>query len=72
MVTVMLTDSTNIFEKINPPAGAQKRHVVVIGTMCRGQEQWKFKTEDEVSSSPSLSDGVVYVGSSDGNQYALK
>jgi len=33
--------------------------------------KWKFKTEDKVISSPVLADGVVYVGSLDGNFYAL-
>jgi outer membrane protein assembly factor BamB len=33
---------------------------------------WKFKTDDNVFPSPSISDGVVYVGSEDDNLYALK
>ncbi len=33
--------------------------------------QWKFKTDGKVFSSPVVVDGVVYVGSEDGNIYAL-
>lgn len=32
---------------------------------------WKFKTAGRVISSPVVSDGVVYVGSTDGSMYAL-
>src|SRR5690349_2550182 len=32
---------------------------------------WKFKTAGRVISSPVASDGVVYVGSTDGSMYAL-
>ena len=30
----MLTDSTNIFETINPPAGAQQRRIIAIGAIA--------------------------------------
>ena len=33
--------------------------------------KWKFKTEDMVSSSPAVVDGVVYFGSEDGYLYAV-
>lgn len=33
--------------------------------------KWKFKTGAKVFSSPAISDGVVYIGSSDTNLYAL-
>ena len=37
-----------------------------------GQLKWRFKTEDEISSSPVIgSDGTVYVGSNDKNLYAI-
>src|SRR4051812_13357604 len=32
---------------------------------------WKFRTGAKVFSSPTVADGVVYVGSSDHNLYAL-
>ena len=32
---------------------------------------WKFKTNGEVRSSPAIEDGLVYVGSSDANVYAI-
>ena len=32
---------------------------------------WKFKTEDEVFSSPAISGGIVYFGSYDGHLYAV-
>jgi len=37
-----------------------------------GQEKWKFKTGNCVSSSPAVSGGVVYFGSDDGYLYAIK
>ena len=33
---------------------------------------WKFKTGDRVSSSPAVSEGIVYFGSADGYLYALE
>ena len=32
---------------------------------------WKFKTDDEIKSSPVMEDGLVYVGSTDANIYAI-
>jgi uncharacterized repeat protein (TIGR01451 family) len=32
---------------------------------------WSYATDNQVESSPALADGVVYVGSDDGNTYAL-
>lgn len=32
---------------------------------------WKFKTGDEITSSPVVADGTVYIGSQDGNLYAV-
>jgi hypothetical protein len=36
-----------------------------------GDKQWHFKTGSQVRSSPTVSDGYVYVGSDDGNLYCL-
>jgi outer membrane protein assembly factor BamB len=36
-----------------------------------GAEKWTFTTGDSVSSSPAVANGVVYIGSDDGNVYAL-
>jgi outer membrane protein assembly factor BamB len=33
--------------------------------------KWTFRTHGEVASSPAIVDGVVYVGSNDGNLYAI-
>ena len=41
------------------------------GKRPQGTEIWTYKTELGVFSSPAVADGVVYVGSSDGNVYAL-
>ncbi|MFB0525477.1 MAG: PQQ-binding-like beta-propeller repeat protein [Phycisphaerae bacterium] len=32
---------------------------------------WKFKTEDQIKSSPAIYDGLVFIGSSDANIYAI-
>ena len=36
-----------------------------------GGVKWKFKTGGQVISSPTVSDGTVYVGSADHNLYAI-
>uniref|UniRef100_UPI0013DF8955 outer membrane protein assembly factor BamB family protein n=1 Tax=Enterobacter hormaechei TaxID=158836 RepID=UPI0013DF8955 len=36
-----------------------------------GDERWRFATGGDVQSSPETADGVVYVGSDDGNLYAI-
>ncbi len=36
-----------------------------------GAKMWSYATDNQVESSPALADGVVYVGSDDGNTYAL-
>jgi len=37
----------------------------------QGEIKWTFATEDAIHSSPAVADGVVYIGSRDGNLYAL-
>ena len=32
---------------------------------------WKFKTGDQIKSSPAIDNGIVYIGSSDANVYAI-
>jgi len=41
------------------------------GIVPTNPELWRFKTGDEVRSSPAVSNGVVYVGSMDSNLYAI-
>ena len=36
-----------------------------------GRTAWQFQTLGEIFSSPSVADGMVYVGSNDGNFYAV-
>ena len=36
-----------------------------------GTERWRFEAGDEIYSSPTVADGTVYVGSDDGNLYAV-
>jgi outer membrane protein assembly factor BamB len=36
-----------------------------------GTEEWRFVTNDGVTSSPAVADGTVYIGSSDDSVYAL-
>ncbi len=40
-------------------------------TPPRGELLWKFETESDVLSSPTVSEGVVYVGSNDHHLYAI-
>ena len=35
------------------------------------QVKWKFHTDGQVISSPAVADGMVFVGSTDGNLYAV-
>jgi eukaryotic-like serine/threonine-protein kinase len=37
-----------------------------------GAVRWKFKTDDKIFSSPVIMNGTVYIGSEDGNLYAIK
>ena len=37
----------------------------------RADKVWSYKTGDKIDSSPTVADGVVYVGSCDNNVYAL-
>lgn len=36
-----------------------------------GDTIWSYKTEDPIQSSPAISDGLLFVGSNDGNLYAI-
>jgi outer membrane protein assembly factor BamB len=36
-----------------------------------GQNHWSFQTGGKVQSSPTVVDGIVYVGSDDGKLYAI-
>ncbi|GAB3440167.1 caspase, EACC1-associated type [Actinophytocola sediminis] len=40
-------------------------------TVVPGEEKWRFSTRGAVSSTPAVAAGVVYVGSDDGNLYAV-
>ncbi len=43
-----------------------------VGTASSsGDERWRFETGDGIWSSPTVVDGTVFVGSNDGNVYAL-
>jgi outer membrane protein assembly factor BamB len=43
-----------------------------VGAQRRGGDVvWRFETEDEVFSSPTVVEGTVYIGSEDNNLYAL-
>ena len=45
--------------------------VVTGSNMSNGKLMWSYTTGGPVSSSPAVVNGVVYIGSSDGNIYAL-
>jgi outer membrane protein assembly factor BamB len=36
-----------------------------------GSQIWVFPTQNQINSSPTISEGVIYIGSQDGNFYAL-
>lgn len=36
-----------------------------------GQQIWNYTTGDEITSSPAIADGVLFIGSFDNNVYAL-
>jgi len=42
-----------------------------VEAQSEGEEIWSFETGGEVVSSPTVVDGTVYVGSSDGNLYSI-
>ncbi|MEI6841914.1 MAG: PQQ-binding-like beta-propeller repeat protein, partial [Methanomicrobiales archaeon] len=41
------------------------------GSVLTNTELWRFQTEGDVSSSPVVANGVIYVGSDDGHLYAI-
>jgi eukaryotic-like serine/threonine-protein kinase len=41
-------------------------------SLILGTQQWRFQTGSSVTSSPTVVNGVVYVGSDDSNLYALE
>ena len=41
------------------------------GSVLTNTELWRFQTEGDVSSSPAVANGVVFVGSDDGHLYAI-
>lgn len=53
--------------------GNQERNGVYNTTGIQGPAElkWKFETKDGIYSSPTVAGGIVYVGSRDGNFYAL-
>ena len=46
----------------NPEATGPKRNI---------KQKWHFSTDGRIGSSPAVADGTVFIGSSDGNVYAL-
>jgi outer membrane protein assembly factor BamB len=42
-----------------------------VASAAAGDEEWSFSAANSVSSSPTVADGTVYVGSNDNNLYAL-
>ena len=46
-------------------------HVLNVNNVGRLRRKWRYTTGDIVFSSPAVANGVVYVGSDDGNVYAL-
>jgi outer membrane protein assembly factor BamB len=42
-----------------------------VGAANAGQVKWKFHTSGQVNSSPAVSGGIVFIGSTDGNLYAI-
>jgi eukaryotic-like serine/threonine-protein kinase len=51
--------------------GTQNESVLNTSTVSLLVEKWTFRTGDRVESSPAVVDGVVYIGSNDGNVYAI-
>jgi len=51
--------------------GLAAGHTAAAQNTNGGTEQWAFETGDSVRSSPIAVDGTVYIGSDDGNLYAV-
>ena len=60
--------------RCDPSHSGNDPHELTIGTANAGTLSlyWRFETGDLVWSSPAVVDGVVFVGSYDGNVYALE
>lgn len=57
---------SNVRNGVNP-----YENVLSPATVGGLRELWKFRTADNVTSSPAVANGVVYIGSYDKNVYAL-
>jgi outer membrane protein assembly factor BamB len=59
--------------RCDPSHSGDSPHELTIGTANAGTLSlyWRYETGDLVWSSPAVVDGVVFVGSDDGNVYAL-
>ena len=60
------------------PGGGQRRGVCrLVRQICVRLERntgallWKYETGNDVNSSPAVVNGMVYIGSDDGNLYAF-
>jgi outer membrane protein assembly factor BamB len=53
--------------------GNERHTGVYANANCTGfgNLKWKFKSHGKIFSSPVISDGIVYIGSEDGNLYAI-
>ncbi len=59
-------------DKVGGPARGPIRTGSTTMTMGRNlRERWRFRTEEEVRSTPTVANGVVYIGSYDYNVYGL-
>jgi outer membrane protein assembly factor BamB/tRNA A-37 threonylcarbamoyl transferase component Bud32 len=69
-----IAEMQRAFEALRPAPGPETGRAAA-GTVHVGsgeiQALWHFSCEDEVRSTPAVSDGVVYVGAYDYNLYAL-
>jgi eukaryotic-like serine/threonine-protein kinase len=53
-------------------ADAEHRGLYASQAPTLGSVQWRFQTKAKIISSPAVADGVVYIGSGDGNVYAVR
>ncbi|MFH0769659.1 MAG: PQQ-binding-like beta-propeller repeat protein, partial [Chloroflexota bacterium] len=51
--------------------GSEDNHLYAVNAIT-GEEIWNISTGGKVTSSPALADGIVYIGSDDGNLYAIE
>jgi outer membrane protein assembly factor BamB len=66
------TDGTTVYGAGGNHYTDKNLGVIYALDAITGEEKWTFRTEGNIYSSPALNNGILYIGSDDGNVYAIE